>query len=98
MWRALFGVLGCFWGLFEDIIIIVLICCFVSWLFCNIDNEKMYSWYAGIWHGIFIVPNFVRSLFTDALYKAEHYTAAYNVFYWIFSIVSVTATIFGSRK
>ena len=38
--------------------------------------------------------------FTDALYKAEHYTAAYNVFYWISSIMSVLITIFGggSRK
>lgn len=100
MWRAFFGLLGCCWALLGDIIITILIYCFVGWLFCDIDSEKTYSWYAGIWHGIFIIPNFVRSLFTDALYKAEHYTIAYNVFYWISGIMSVLTTIFGggSRK
>ena len=88
------------WFMIGCIFFYILACCLVSWLFCDIDSKKTYSWYAGIWHGIFIIPNFIRSLFTDALYKAEHYTAAYNVFYWISSIMSVLITIFGggSRK
>lgn len=73
----------------------ILSCCLIGWLFCNIDPDKTYSWYAGIWHGMFIVPNFIRSIFTDALYKAENYKTAYNVFYWVFSIICVLSTIFG---
>ncbi len=42
--------------------------------------------------------NWVRSWFTDALYKAEDYTAGYNVFYWIFSIFSVIGFIFGGGR
>ena len=56
---------------------------------------QRYRQYAGIWHGMFFVVNLVRSWFTDALYKAEIYTAACNVFYWIFSILSVLGFLFG---
>lgn len=73
-----------------------------GWLLCDIEPAKEYSWYSGIWHGMFFVINLVRSWFSDALYKAEGYTSAYNVFYWIFSILSVIGFLFGgagnSRK
>ena len=52
------------------------------WL-CNIKPDTTYSWYSGIWHGIFFLPNLVRSWFGNALYKAEYYTTAYNVWWWI---------------
>ena len=67
-------------------------CSFGSFL-CNIEPVEEYTWYSGIWHGLFFVVNLVRSWFTDALYKAEYYTTAYNVFYWIFSIISVIVFI-----
>lgn len=73
----------------------ILVYCFLGWLLCDIDPDKEYTWYSGIWHGLFFVINFVRSWFTDALYKAETYTTAYNVFYWIFSILSVLGFLFG---
>ena len=44
--------------------------------------------------GVF-VGAFIRSWFTDALYKAESYTAAYNVFWWIFTGLSVFSFFFG---
>ena len=75
---------------------------FLGWLLCDIEPDTEYTWYSGIWHGLFFVINFIRSLFTDALYKAEEYTSAYNVFHWIFSIISVISYIFselfGSRR
>ena len=54
-----------------------------------IDPDKTYTWYSGIWHGMFFISNFIRSWFTDVLYKAESYTEAYNVFWWIFNGLSV---------
>lgn len=77
------------------ILITILVYCFMGWLLCDIDPEKEYTWYSGIWHGTFFVVNLVRSWFTDALYKAEIYTTAYNVFYWIFSILSVLHFLLG---
>jgi hypothetical protein len=79
-------------------IFIILFYCVVGWLFCDIDPVKEYTWYSGIWHGLFFVVNFVRSWFTDALYKAESYTTAYNIFYWIFSILSVLGFLFGGSS
>jgi hypothetical protein len=47
---------------------------------------------------MFLIANCIRSWFGDALYKAENYTTAYNVFYWIFSISSVIGFLFASAK
>jgi hypothetical protein len=76
------------------LIITILVYSFIGWLLCNIDAAKEYAWYSGIWHGMFFIPNLIRSWFSDALYKAEFYTTAYNVFYWIFSILSVIGFLF----
>lgn len=66
----------------------ILVSCLVAWLFCDIKPDETYTWYSGIWHGLFSFPNFILSLFTDTLCKAELYTTAYNVFWWLFSIWS----------
>lgn len=78
------------------IVISIMVYSLAGWLFCDIEPDKSYSWYSGIWHGIFFLCNYVRSFFfdADALYKAEIYTTAYNVFYWIFSITSTISMIF----
>lgn len=80
------------------ILITILVYCFLGWLLCDIEPDKEYTWYSGIWHGLFFVVNFVRSWFTDALYKVEIYTTSYNVFYWIFSIFSVLGFLFGGSS
>ena len=73
-------------------------CLIASW-FCNINPEKTYSWLGGIWHGLFFIPNLIRSWFTEALFKAEYYTASYNVFWWVFTILSCLGGLFsGNRK
>ncbi len=79
------------------LIITILIYCFLGWLLCDIDPGESYSWYSGIWHGLFFVPNLLRSWFSDAIFKAEIYTSAYNVFYWIFAVLSVIGFVFGRR-
>ena len=66
----------------------ILASCLAAWLFCDIDPNETYTWYSGIWHGVFSFPNFILSLFTDALCKAELYTTTYNVCWWIFTILS----------
>lgn len=64
--------------------------CFVgAFLFCNINPTDEYGWASGIWHGLFFVFNWIRSLFSDTLYKAEFYTTAYNIYFWIFSILGI---------
>lgn len=80
------------------IIITILVYSFFSWLLCDIKPYEDYSWFSGIWHGLFFVPNLIRSWFWDSLYKAEYYTTAYNIFYWIFSIISVLIFLFSPRR
>ena len=61
----------------------------------HIDPNKTYTWYSGIWHGMFFIPNFIRSCIGDALYKANEYTTAYNVWWWITTVGAVGSTVFG---
>uniref|UniRef100_UPI003077603C hypothetical protein n=1 Tax=Segatella sp. TaxID=2974253 RepID=UPI003077603C len=58
-------------------------------------RNKTYTWYSGIWHGMFFIPNFIRSCIGDALYKANEYTTAYNVWWWITTVGAVGSTVFG---
>ena len=80
------------------IVIDIAVYCFIGWLLCDISPDKTYSWYAGIWHGMFVVPNFIRSWFTDALIIAPCRTAAYTVLYWIFAVLAVLGLITGSTR
>lgn len=77
------------------IIIFILVSMFFGWLLCDIDSSKEYSWYSGIWHGLFFIPNLIRSWFGEAIYKAESHTAAYNFFWWIFTILSMCSFLLG---
>lgn len=80
------------------ILITIIVYGFLGWLLCDISPSKEYGWLAGIWHGLFFIVNFVRSWFSDALFKAEIYTTAYNIFYWIFSIITIIGFLFGSPR
>ncbi|RHR94369.1 hypothetical protein DWW23_19365 [Parabacteroides sp. AF14-59] len=73
--------------------------CFIGWLLCDIEPYEKYSWYSGIWHGLFLPINFIRSLIFDhVLYKATDHTTAYSVFYWIFGILSLLSFVFGNGR
>lgn len=68
----------------------VILACFL----CNIHEGETYSWLSGIWHGMFFVPNFIRSIFyPDILYKATDYTIMYNVYWWIISVMETIMTL-----
>ncbi|MDD2344929.1 MAG: hypothetical protein PHY85_02180 [Bacteroidales bacterium] len=58
--------------------------CLLSTKICYINPGKTYTWYSGIWHGIFIIPNWVVSWFADDVYcKAPNSTTAYSIWWWI---------------
>lgn len=76
----------------------ILVAGLIGWLLCNINVEKEYFWYSGIWHGMFFVPNFIRHLVWHTPYKAELYTTAYNIWYWIFSIGSTFGYLFSGGR
>lgn len=61
-------------------------CLLASWL-CDINPSKTYSWLGGIWHGLFSIPNLIRSLFNDALFWANSYTTGYKFFWWLFTLL-----------
>lgn len=77
------------------IFVFIFVSCFIGWLLCDIEPNKTYTWYSGIWHGMFFIPNFIRSCIGDALYKANEYTTAYNVWWWITTVGAVGSTVFG---
>lgn len=81
------------------ILIQVAVMCFIGWLLCDIEPYEKYSWYSGIWHGLFLPVNFIRSLiFDDVLYQAVRHTTAYSVFYWIFGVFSILSFVFGNGR
>ena len=85
--------LGCLSGLFLYIVCLVIslvfMCVIAAWL-CNIDPEKTYSWYSGVWQGLFCIPNWIRSfIYNGVLCKAIHFTPGYNFCWWIMLIISI---------
>lgn len=61
-----------------------------AYFFCSIDPERTYTWFSGIWHGLFWFPNIVMSLFSDSIYAiAPNHTTWYMVFYFI-SIIGIS--------
>lgn len=63
-------------------------CCVIAKWLCTISSDESYGWLSGVWQGMCFIPNLILSLFDDRLLKAESYTTAYNVWWWIFTIVS----------
>lgn len=91
----IFGTIGC---LAQILIPIVLLFLFSRWL-CNIDPYESYVWYHGIWHGIFVIPNWIFSFFDhDILCKANDYTTGYNIWWWIVLIWEVLGLLGGSSR
>lgn len=89
---------GAIWFFFPRLVIFVIVSCLLSWWLCDINPEKTYSWYSGIWHGWFFIGNLIRSFFGNALYKAANYTTAYNMWWWISTACTVVGFLFGGRR
>lgn len=78
---------------------IILTFCFLTNVICNINPEKSYSWYSGIWHGLFVIPNWIVSWFSSEIYcKAPSSTFAYSVWWWITLIFTIMGIFGGSNN
>jgi hypothetical protein len=75
------------------IFIYFILCIIISIFVCDIEPQSTYTWYSGIWHGLFFVPNFILSIFYDNLYKAESYSSAYNFFWWVLAIFTTIGNV-----
>ena len=54
-------------GCIVALIVFYFFSCFMGWYLCDINPNDTYSWYSGIWHGLFFIPNWFRSWFGDAI-------------------------------
>lgn len=70
--------------LFGTVIYILL-----GWVLCHVDQFESYTWYSGVWHGIFFVPNILKNLIWHEPYKATICTAGYQMAFWTFSLISI---------
>ena len=69
------------WIFIEIVLVFV-----VAYLF-SIEAGKKYEWYAGVFHGAVVIPNYVISLFQDGyLYKATSFAYTYLYAWWAFFI------------
>jgi hypothetical protein len=51
---------------------------------CYINPDKTYTWGSGIWHGLFVIPHWIVSWFSDDMYcKAPTTTIAYSIWWWL---------------
>lgn len=83
LWSAFWSLLGYGLG--------IIVFCIAAYYLASIDYSQVYSWYMGIWHAIFVVPNFLlhHCYDSDILYFAEEHTTAYSVFFWIIFVTSI---------
>lgn len=65
--------------------------CASGWLFCHINPEEHYGWLSGVWHGLYLPFNWLRSLIWDVKIHADSYTAAYQIWFWIGAVFSVVS-------
>ncbi|MDR1633303.1 MAG: hypothetical protein LBR97_10630 [Dysgonamonadaceae bacterium] len=60
----------------------------IPYFLCHIDPNINAGWLRGFWHGSNFIGNLILSLFDGRLLKAPVHTAAYNFFWWFFTISS----------
>ena len=54
--------------------------------------DKVYGWFGGLFHGAFLIPNWVISWFANGhLLKAPLYSGAYNVCWWVGVVLSINS-------
>ena len=92
------NLLGCLSIVICFAIPVAITCALAAWR-CDIEPDKTYTWYSGIWHGLFCIPNWIRSFFySDVLCKANYYTTGYNVWWWITFIWVLLGIVAGGGK
>lgn len=92
---------GCFLGLSILIrwMVWMVVTILLTRLLCNINPEKTYHWWNGIWHGLFFPSNLVLHWFrNDILFKAPLHSGGYNFFFWFSAISTILCTLGGGRR
>ena len=78
---------------------IFLVFCLLSTRICYIKPTKSYVWYSGIWHGLFAIPKWIVSWFSDDIYcKALRGTTGYYITWWITLIFAILSFIGGGNR
>jgi hypothetical protein len=73
--------------------------CLLTTKICYINPDRSYAWYSGIWHGLFILPHWIVSWFSDEIYcKAPNATVAYSIWWWVTLIFSILIMIGGGSR
>jgi len=74
---------------------VFMIFCLFSTKIAYVNPSKEYSWYASIWHGLFAIPKWIVSWFTEGIYfKSSNSGSGYNTFWWI-TFIFVLLGFFG---
>lgn len=72
----------------------IFLSCVVAYFLCDVQPGVEYTWYSGIWHGLFLIPNFILSLFIDGTHvKAEISTSGYTFFWWVTVIIQNSSLV-----
>jgi len=73
--------------------------CLLTIKICYINPDKTYTWYSGIWHGIFVIPHWIVSWFSDEIYcKAPNATTAYSIWWWVTFVFTTLSMLGGSSR
>ncbi len=73
--------------------------CLLTIKICYINPDKSYTWYSGIWHGLFVIPHWIVSWFSSEIYcRAPNATTAYSIWWWVTFVFSTLSMLGGSRK
>lgn len=91
--KTVFRVYMCFCYSFLELILGLLVMFIPGMLFayflCSIDPWVDYGWFAGIWHGLFSLPNMALCIFNDNIYYfALNHSTFYTIFYWISALAT----------
>ncbi len=82
--------IGCSLSVFFRFVLPTAIACFLAMWVCDIEPGEKYRWASGIWHGIFVVPNFIRHIIShNVRFMADNGTEAYYIFFWLITIATV---------
>lgn len=81
-------------ALLLKIVVSVFIGCIAAYFLCDVQADIEYTWYSGIWHGLFLIPNLILSfLFDGILVKAEISTSGYTFFWWVTVIIQNSSLV-----
>lgn len=81
--------IGCSLSLFIRFVLPTAMACLLAMWICDIEPGVKYHWLSGIWHGIFVIPNFIRHVISHkVLMMADKGSEAYYIFFWIVTIAT----------